>query len=263
MLVLSRRLHEKIIFPSIAASVQVVAVKPGVVRLGIEAPAAVTVLREEVYDRATEWGQPLPALEAPVTAIPTRQLRELVGKRLTIASSGLNLLRQQMDAGFMAEAQDTLDEIVEDVQLLLQRLADMEQPSPLRRPPSRRKALVVEDNANERELLATFLRLGGLDVDTAGDGKDALDYLQARGRPDVMLLDMGLPRCDGPTAVRAIRQNPAYSGLKIFAVTGHLPREYDLEIGPGGIDRWFRKPLDPAVLLQDLQCDLGAARHHA
>ena len=50
MLVLSRRPNEKVLFPSINASVQVVAIKPGVVRLGIEAPAEVVVFREEVMD---------------------------------------------------------------------------------------------------------------------------------------------------------------------------------------------------------------------
>src|SRR6202043_1902567 len=51
MLVLSRRLNEKIVFPESNTVVQVVGVKPGVVRLGVRAPAEVTVLREEVHDR--------------------------------------------------------------------------------------------------------------------------------------------------------------------------------------------------------------------
>jgi len=60
MLVLSRRLNEKIVFPGTQISVQVVAIRPGSVRLGIEAPRSVTVLREELPDRTTEWG-PSPA----------------------------------------------------------------------------------------------------------------------------------------------------------------------------------------------------------
>jgi carbon storage regulator CsrA len=54
MLVLSRRLNEKIVFPGLGITVQVVAVKPGVVRLGIEAPSAVSVFRQEIL------GQPAP-----------------------------------------------------------------------------------------------------------------------------------------------------------------------------------------------------------
>jgi carbon storage regulator CsrA len=51
MLMLSRRPNEKIVLPGLGVTVQVVSVKPGVVRLGIEAPAAVQVLREELLRR--------------------------------------------------------------------------------------------------------------------------------------------------------------------------------------------------------------------
>jgi carbon storage regulator CsrA len=51
MLVLSRRLNEKIVLPSLNLTIQIVALKPGVVRLGIEAPAAVKVFREELLQR--------------------------------------------------------------------------------------------------------------------------------------------------------------------------------------------------------------------
>jgi CheY-like chemotaxis protein len=72
----------------------------------------------------------------------------------------------------------------------------------------------------------------------------------------VLLLDMGLPRCDGPTTVREIRQDRQLAGLKIVAVSGHLPEEFNLTRGPGGIDRWFTKPLDPSALIRDLEREL-------
>jgi CheY-like chemotaxis protein len=118
---------------------------------------------------------------------------------------------------------------------------------------------LVEDEENERELLAGYLRLAGFAVDTAGDGCDALDHLHAGERPDVVLLDMSLPRCDGATTAREIRRDPACAGLKIFAVSGHSPNEYKLDRGHGGIDRWFHKPLDPAALLRELTQELGPA----
>jgi carbon storage regulator CsrA len=52
MLVLSRRLHEKILLPGLDIAVQVVAIKPGVVRLGIDAPPEVRICREELLDRS-------------------------------------------------------------------------------------------------------------------------------------------------------------------------------------------------------------------
>jgi CheY-like chemotaxis protein len=71
--------------------------------------------------------------------------------------------------------------------------------------------------------------------------------------PDVVLLDMTLPHAEGPTTVRAIRRDPAWARTKIFAVTGQAPECIDLGNGRDGIDRWFRKPINPELLLRDLQ----------
>src|SRR5437879_5569552 len=203
MLVLTRRINQKILLPTVQVSVQVVAVKSGSVRLGIEAPAGVTILREEVQDRAAEWGAvPMAAADEPA-APDFRRLNQLLRNRLNIDSLGLAELRRQLQAGLTVDALATLDKVEEDVLMLRERLeAEVERAAqPARRA---RKALLVEDDSNERELLAGFLRTAGLDVDTAGDGTDALDYLHSHVRPDVVLLDMGLPRCDGATMVRQL-----------------------------------------------------------
>jgi carbon storage regulator CsrA len=260
MLVLSRRLNEKIVIPCIQTAVQVLSVKKGQVRLGIEAPPDVEVLREELKDRAVERissGSDNRALPSKI-----RELNHLLRNRLNVAGLGFEVIRRHMRASRIAEAEAILAKIEEDFQLLQERIEDEAENIQPRRPSSSAKsprALLVEDNANERELLATFLRTAGLDVDTAGDGADALDYLRTRGRPDVVLLDMGLPHCDGQTMVRKLRHDPAYADLKIFAVTGHSPDEYGLAVGPSGVDRWFRKPLDPVIFLRDLDIEL----HHS
>jgi carbon storage regulator CsrA len=255
MLVLSRRLNEKVLFPGINAAVQVVGVRNGLVRLGIEAPAEVKVLRGEL--QAQEAGQPPP----PENPQDPRRLNNLVGKRLAVARAGLEELQRQLAAGWIQEAETVLGKLEEDLRLLQRRLAEEPEPTPTPAPARgyRRTALLVEDNPSERQLLAMFLRRSGLDVVTAGDGTDALDYLHNRGRPDVVLLDMGLPRCDGATMVRTVRRDPALTGLKIFAVSGHGPEEFNLDQGPTGVDRWFHKPVDPDHLVHDvneeLDCD--------
>ena len=180
------------------------------------------------------------------------------------AGVGLGLLRLQLDAGLPEEARTTLSSLQDDFQLLCRGIeGELEDTSAasLHNQPRLQKALLVEDNRNECELLASFLRQSGLEVDTAGDGADALDYLGSHGKPDVILLDMGLPRVDGPTMVRQLRSNPTYAGLKIYGVSGHLPEEFGLEFGPHGIDRWFQKPLDPAALVHDLTEELCGARN--
>ena len=242
MLVLSRRLNERILLPTVPAAVQVVSIKPGVVRLGIEAPAQVPVLREEL--------RPQPLAHALNGAAEPQGLAE----GLAAAAARLALLRRQLGPALPPAAAETLRHLEADLQALQRR------PAP---PPAARKArtaLLVEDNANERELLAHFLRGAGLEVSTAGDGLAALDYLHTRPRPDVVLMDMGMPRCDGPTAVREIRRDPAYAGLRIVAVSGHRPDEFDLGVGPAGVDRWFRKPIDPRELLRDVIAELEAGR---
>jgi len=257
MLVLTRRLNEKILLPTLQVSIQVVAIKPGGVRLGIEAPPEVTILREEVQDRTGEWGAAPAAPVEEALAPEFRRLNQLLRNRLNIDSLGLAELRRQLQAGLTVDALATLDKVEEDVLMLRERLeAEVERAAqPARRA---RKALLVEDDSNERELLAGFLRTAGLDVDTAGDGTDALDYLHSHVRPDVVLLDMGLPRCDGATMVRQLRRDPAYAGLKIFAVTGYSADQFDLDRGPGGVDRWFHKPINPEALLQDLKRELDS-----
>jgi len=254
VLVLSRRPNEKIVFPATEIAVQVLSIKPGAVRLGIEAPPEVEVLREELA--ANIGYQAGGSRRSDNMARPRlAALEGLVQKRLAIAEKGLAVLREQLLAGLHRDALLTLDELQEDVRLLEERLGS--ETRNVLHPPTgkatpRRKALLVEDNPQERELMALFLRSEGLDVDTAGDGCDALDYLRTRGRPDVVLLDMGLPRVDGPTTVQQIRSDPCCAGLKIFAVSGRSAEEYKLPIGPAGVDRWFQKPVDPMSLIENL-----------
>jgi carbon storage regulator CsrA len=237
MLVLSRRLHERILLPTVPAAIQVVSIKSGVVRLGIEAPGQVPVLREEL------WPQARAAAEGPSEP-----------EGLAAAAARLALLRRQLGPVVSSAAAETLRHLEADLQGLQRRAA----PAP--GAPRAHTALVVEDNANERELLAHFLRGAGLDVTTAGDGLGALDYLRHRARPDVVLLDMVMPRCDGPTTVRAIRRDPANAGLKIVAVSGHRSDEFDLAVGPAGVDRWYHKPIDPGELLRDVIGELEVRR---
>jgi carbon storage regulator CsrA len=251
MLVLSRRPNEKILLPAINTTIQVVSTARGVVRLGIEAPPEVRVLREELARR-----------DGPAPAPPAPTLRHEVRNRLNTATIGLALLRQQLRHGRGADVEATLGKIEEEVEQLRRRLEDALAPAPPPSPPGpprRCKALVVEDDPNECELLAGFLRFAGVEVATAGDGADALDYLRGHGRPDVVLLDMALPRCDGPATIRAIRQDPAQAGLKIFAITGHALEPFQRATEGAGVTRWFSKPINPEALLRELRRQAGPA----
>jgi carbon storage regulator CsrA len=249
MLVLSRRLSQKIVFPGIQTTVQIVSVKSRVVRLGIDAPDHIAVYREELLERTGI--QEAKATE-PQPDNKSNESRHLLNNLLNTHTVGLALLRRQLALGHTVEMHDTLDKIESCLMNIHQRMESKVPAGPSPEPAVKRRALIVEDDRNECELLAGLLRLAGMDVHTAGDGAAALVYLSVGGKPDFVLLDMLLPRCDGPTTVRAIRGNPAYAGLRIFGVTGAPVEQFGLDEGPSGIDHWFRKPINPEKLLREL-----------
>ncbi len=246
MLVLSRRQDDKIVFPNLGITVEILKIAGRSVRVGIDAPADVRVLRHELAQKEAAIR---PQSGPPLTKPSDHQLRN----RLNRATIGLQLAQKQLEVGQIEDADQTMAKVLAEFQSLDEALG---QNAPHQAKAVRRHALLVEDDANESELLAGFLRLSGFDVDTASDGCDALDYLSEKRRPDVVLLDMQMPRCDGPTTISAIRDNPEYGGLKVFAVSGRVPAEMGVTVGPTGVDRWYRKPLNPQTLVTQLKRDL-------
>src|SRR4051812_29185682 len=119
MLVLSRRLNEKILLPAIDTAVQVVAIKNGVVRLGIEAPPEVAVLREELQQRAPGHGPagPRPGNRAAPEGLPDGLCRQLCG-RLQVTAVGLGTAHLLLDAGRAEDAKEVLGRIQDDLRLL-------------------------------------------------------------------------------------------------------------------------------------------------
>jgi carbon storage regulator CsrA len=127
MLVLARRLHERIIIPSIRTAIEVTAARPGFVRLGIEAPPEVTVLREEVYRRDPA------AAEGPSGAGPEARLvqaQQVWRHRLNNLTLGLALMRQQLPPGVAPELCGTLGRMEEEVRALCRELQALVGDSP-------------------------------------------------------------------------------------------------------------------------------------
>jgi carbon storage regulator CsrA len=119
MLVLSTRLHEKIILPDSQTTIEVVAIQSGTVRLGISAPEEVRVLREGIPDRVAEWGVE-PVLEDEVPTL--RAVKRLLDKRLEIAREGLSEAQQCLRSGREEDARVLLEKVDEDLHLLRRRL---------------------------------------------------------------------------------------------------------------------------------------------
>ncbi|HEY8503863.1 MAG TPA: response regulator [Gemmataceae bacterium] len=257
MLVLSRRYNEKLVLPLINTTIQVVSVKPGVVRLGIDAPEKVKVLREEVLRQ--EGG---PDASTRGGLVLTREEKHAAYNRLNSMNLALALLRAQVRAGMTGPAEATIETLEQECAALHTQLEGCAVAPPATspaaaKPAKPRVALLVEDDTNERELLAGLLRMAGLDVVTAADGGDALDYLYRHGCPDVALIDLMLPRIDGVSTIRTIRQDHAFDAMRIFAMTGYARDTFNLDPAEAGIDRWLSKPLNPQSLLTDLNTVLA------
>jgi CheY-like chemotaxis protein len=109
------------------------------------------------------------------------------------------------------------------------------------------RVLVVEDNTDGADTLAMVLRLDGYDVEIARDGPSALVKGQEY-KPDVVLLDLGLPGMTGYEVAKAIvGRRPARTPL-IVAVTGYGEEEARRKSAEAGIDLHLLKPVDPGEL---------------
>jgi len=79
--------------------------------------------------------------------------------------------------------------------------------------------------------------------------------------PDLILMDLSLPRLDGWEATRRVRQIPALARVPVIAVTAHAGREYQEKAAAAGCDGYLTKPLDRDQLLETLRKHLG--KNHA
>ena len=109
--------------------------------------------------------------------------------------------------------------------------------------------LVVDDNTDAAESLAELLELIGAQTHVATDGEAALSSAE-RLRPDIVLVDIGLPGIDGFDVARAIRAQPWGGGMMLVALTGWGRPEDHKRSEAAGFDHHLVKPVDVAVLEQ-------------
>jgi PAS domain S-box-containing protein len=111
---------------------------------------------------------------------------------------------------------------------------------------TRRMILVADDNADAAASLAMLLDLMGNETRTANDGAEALASAPSF-RPDVILLDIGMPRLNGYDAARRIREQPWGKGVVLVALTG-WGQEDHRKTKEAGFDAHLTKPVEPAAL---------------
>ncbi len=116
-------------------------------------------------------------------------------------------------------------------------------------PTSSFRILLVEDNQDSAATLGLLLRLMGNDLRFAHDGFQAVNEA-SEFRPEVILLDIGLPRMDGYEVARAIRQKPWGRSVVLIAITGWGQEGDRLRSREAGFDHHLVKPVDPAGLME-------------
>jgi CheY-like chemotaxis protein len=119
--------------------------------------------------------------------------------------------------------------------------------------------LVVDDTANVRELIRVNLALEGFEVRVAVDGQQALD-LVAELEPDLITMDVVMPRLDGLAAATRLKADPATGGIPIVMVTARA-QTADRDKGRrAGVDAYITKPFEPSELVATVRNLLDARR---
>lgn len=114
-----------------------------------------------------------------------------------------------------------------------------------------RRILVVDDNVDSASTLATLLELNGNHVDVAHDGLQAIEVAN-RLKPDVVLLDLGMPKLNGYDACRRIRQEPWSEKTVVIALTGWGQDDDRRKTDEAGFNAHIVKPVDLPVLERTL-----------
>jgi CheY-like chemotaxis protein len=110
-----------------------------------------------------------------------------------------------------------------------------------------KRVLIVDDNVDSADSLATVLRLDGHETDRVYSARDALER-SVSFRPDVILLDIGLPEVDGYEVARRLRATPGLERLRLIALTGYGQPEDRARTRAAGFDDHLVKPVEfPAL----------------
>jgi CheY-like chemotaxis protein len=112
-----------------------------------------------------------------------------------------------------------------------------------------RRILLADDNRDAAESLAIILRLEGHEVELAHDGAAALQ-LFAEKRPDVALLDIGMPKTNGYDVARQIRASAAGREVLLVAITGWAQDSDRAQSRAAGFDHHLTKPVEPDTLIE-------------
>ncbi len=123
------------------------------------------------------------------------------------------------------------------------------------------KILIAEDNAVNRELLRELLEVRGHTVVEACDGQEALRMIE-QTRPDLLLLDIGMPLMDGMGVIRNVRESSRFASLPVVAVTAYAMQGDREKILSSKFDGYLSKPVNARALGEELDRLLSKRADH-
>ena len=112
--------------------------------------------------------------------------------------------------------------------------------------------LVVEDYQDAREMYAAYLQFSGFEVAEAGNGVEAIEKTQEL-LPDIVLMDLALPRIDGWEATRRLKNDERTRHIPIVALTGHALAGHAEGAREAGCDAFVTKPCLPDALVAEIK----------
>ena len=124
---------------------------------------------------------------------------------------------------------------------------------------SRPTILIAEDSADSREMMQLLLETRGYQVIAADDGMDALEVALS-SRPDLLLLDLELPKLDGLSVTRSLRLDPKFKDVPIIILSGHDPSRFRQEALDAGCNDYLLKPINFDLLHELLDRMIDDAR---
>jgi chemosensory pili system protein ChpA (sensor histidine kinase/response regulator) len=122
-------------------------------------------------------------------------------------------------------------------------------------------ALVVDDSITVRRVTQRLLERNGMRVLTARDGVDAMEMLQEH-TPDIILLDIEMPRMDGYEVATQVRADPRLSGIPIIMITSRVGEKHRARAIEIGVDDYLGKPYQEAQLLEAIEPLIARRREH-
>jgi CheY-like chemotaxis protein len=122
-----------------------------------------------------------------------------------------------------------------------------------------KKILIAEDNPVNRELLRELLEMQGYQIFEACNGQEALNMIE-QNRPDLLVLDLGMPVLDGFGTIQRIRADPAMANLPVLAATAYAMRGDRERTFEAGFDGYVSKPINPTTLKQEIDRLMGSPK---